>query len=103
MLVETGGVRVYTPGRSNLGATTKKESGTNRLRNLNRAIVTRTRGSRESLERLKALVVNCGVFQSIIVPVRTAKPPDNAKKGSGKCRSLFLLRNSEGSLVGFEL
>jgi len=25
VLVETGGVRVYTPGRSNLGATTKGE------------------------------------------------------------------------------
>ena len=102
MLVETGGEAAYSRGRDNFKAakggeqdkTSAKSESSNR---------TRTRGSRESLERLKALVVNCGVFQSIIVPVRTVKPPDNAKKGSGKRRSLFFLRNSEGSLVGFEL
>jgi hypothetical protein len=96
VLVETGGVRVYMPGRSNLGAATKRERDKS-LRNLNRAIGTRMRGSRDSLERLKAFVVHCGVFQQIIVPVRTAKPRDNTKKAPVNAGAFFDCETQKGA------
>ena len=71
VLVETGGVRVYTPGRSNLGAAKRGERDKSSARSESSESGRERGSSRELLERFKSLALRYSTLRRRIKRVNT--------------------------------